>query len=174
MAWGKSWGGPPLTEDEDELQLKLKYARLVAQNPHSKRDAAYKLFPGDYGRAWQAQEWLNDPLVQEEIERLSSEEGTVGELLPSKDEFVLLLWNRAKAADDKNAVGMLKLAADILRYTPDNATNVNVDARTVNVIRVPSRIQSEAERDDFKLRFKEQQMKSISDAKSSRPAPSHA
>lgn len=169
MAWENQT--PQLEDGEDEFALKLKFARIVARDPKAKLNAGYVLFPGEenWGKAFAAQSWLNDPLVQEEVARLR-ESGEAESLLPTKEALALEIIGRARAADDKDAIGLFKIATEMLGHT-SRGTNINLnqDNRVQTVIRVPSRIQTDEQRKDFDERFYLQQTKSIADAKSARP-----
>lgn len=166
MTWDRT--PPPIEEGEDELQLKLEYARLVARNERERFTAGYKIFAGpeNYGRALQAQAWYYDPIVQDEIARLhnGNAEGDLDAELEAE------IHQRARAADDKDAVHYYKLLAEI-RGKTGRGTNINInqDNRVVNVLKVPTRDVTPADDEDFNRRFYEQQNRLIADAKSARP-----
>lgn len=160
---------PPINEGEDELQLKLQYARMVARNPRERFTGGYKIFPGehDYGRALQVQAWYFDQIVQDEIGRL-----TVGdEDDDPQEQFETEVMNRARQADDREAIGFYKLAAELKGYVQKGGTNINVnqDNRVVNVLRVPTRDITPEDDADFNEKFYAQQTKLIADARSNRP-----
>ncbi len=164
-----SWNAqpPPIFEGEDELQLKLQYAELVARNERERFTAGYKIFkgPDNYGRALQVSAWYEDPFVQDEIARLRA-----GEVDDPKSELEAELRQRARTADDRDAIGFYKLIADMAGYV-QRGTNINVnqDNRVVNVLRVPTRDVTAEDDADFDKRFYIQQNALIADAKSSRP-----
>jgi hypothetical protein len=170
MAWDRQ--PPPIFEGEDELQLKLQYARLCAANPRGRLTAGYTIFPGadNYGRALQCQAWFYDPFVQDEIQRLQTDDA--GETLPSDDELEADLIRTLEAAiDTKDKIAAFRLLFERRNMVSKGGTNINVnqDNRVVNVLRVPSRIRTDEEREEFNRRFKENQVNLIADARSSRP-----
>lgn len=168
-----SWAGtkPVLFEGEDEVSLKLQFAEMCARDWNGRMTHGYSLFPGEenYGRAMACSEWLTDPFVVREINRLKTEDGGVGVLLPSKDELAKKILDEADATiDKKDKLGFLKLAADVMGYVTKG--DVNIDARSLvqNVIEVPSRI-TEDQRPAKEFEWVEQQRKLVADARSSRP-----
>lgn len=170
MAWERQ--PPPIFEGEDELQLKLQYARLCAENPRGRLTAGYSIFPGadNYGRALQCQAWFYDPFVQDEIQRLQNDDA--GEMLPSDDALEADLIRTVEGAlDTKDKIAGFRLLFERRNMVSKGGTNVNInqDNRVVNVLRVPSRIRTDEEREDFNRRFKENQINLIADARSSRP-----
>jgi hypothetical protein len=170
MSWNRE--PPVIFEWEDELQLKLQYAGIVARNPNAKLTAGYQVFPGEenYGRAMQAQAWLSDPIVQEEISRLR-DTGEAESLLPEVSSVKLEILHRARgASDDKDAAALYKLYLDSEGVLQKSAMNVNIDNRTVNVLRVPARDTTPEDDADFDRRFYLQQTRLIADAKSAKPA----
>lgn len=171
MSWTRET--PPIFEGEDELQLKLQYAAIVARNPNAKLTAGYQVFPGaeNYGRALQAQAWLSDPIVQEEISRLVEGAEAV-ELLPDPSAVKLEVLQAARSATDPKAKeGLYKLYLDSVGALPKGAANVQInDNRVVNVLRVPTRDVTPEDDEDFDRRFYVQQNALIADAKSNRPA----
>lgn len=171
MSWNTT--PPAIFEDEDELQLKLQYAALVARNERERFTAGYKLFPGEenYGRALQVQAWYFDPIVQDEIGRLRS--GDDEDDKPSIDCVKAEVLQQARAAiDPKDKAALYKLYLEsegaILK---GNTTNVqiNQDQRVVKVLRVPARDVTPEDDADFDERFYAQQTRLIADARSSRP-----
>ena len=171
MSWNET--PPPLFEGEDELQLKLQYATIVARNERERFTAGYKIFPGpeNYGRAIQVQAWYSDPIVQDEITRLRGE-GLGGlKAEDQQDAFAAEVLQRFRQADDKEAVGLGKLYADVKGWGGKGTNiNINQDNRVVNVLKVPTRDVTPADDDDFNRRFYEQQNRLIADAKSTRVA----
>lgn len=170
MSWTRE--PPPIFEGEDELQLKLQYAAIVARNPNAKLTAGYQVFPGseNYGRAMQAQAWLSDPIVQEEISRLT-ETGEAGSLLPPDEAIQLEVLQAARTADDdRDKATLYKLYMDSRGMIAKGGNNVQItDNRVVNVLRVPTRDVTPEDDEDFDRRFYIQQNALIANAKSSRP-----
>jgi hypothetical protein len=172
MSWARI--PPPIFDDEDELQLKLKYARIVARNPNAKLTAGYQVFegPDNYGRAMQAQAWLSDPLVQEEISRIR-ESGEAESVLPDVSVVKLEILQEARSATDaKDKAALYKLYLEAEGEIKKGGTSVTIaqDNRVVNVLRVPARDVTPEDDEDFDRRFYAQQTALIADAKSSRPA----
>lgn len=167
MSWHLS--GPPLFEGEDERELKLAFARYCFENPDLENEAGYHVFPGreNFGRAMQAQVWLHDAVVRAERRRLGGTEGEVKTSLPTKEAYAKEVIDRARGADDKEAIGLYKLGADILGYAEKAPL---IDNRTINILKVPARVgTSPEEQDDWGRRFKAQQTKLVADARSARP-----
>lgn len=171
MAW-QSVSGPPLTEGEDELSLKLEYASYRTQGKSS-REAAYAVFRHDvdekgmryFGRALQAMSWESDPIVQEEIER-QREPGEVEGLHPTPEQLDLEVLEFARSAlDAKVRLGAYELYANLRGRSTKAAavTNVNVDnRRTVNVLSVPQKMTVEEAQAAF---AKRQAQKTIAHAR---------
>jgi len=163
-----SWNSPPpIFDDEDERELKLRYARLLASHPERAASIGYEVFPGqeNYGRAMQAQIWQHDPVVRAEVERLQNG-GEVETIIPTKEQFAKEVLDEARAArDPKDKVGLLKLHAEVMGYMPKNGVNVNVnnDNRSIKVLRVPAYASPAA----FAERLRTQQTKLIANARSS-------
>ena|ERR1700761_392784 len=127
MSWSVS-SPPPIFEGEDELQLKLQYARLIAGHPEKVETAGYIVFPGDhnYGRAMQARAWRSDPIVIAEMERLGRGEGA-SEVLPSKAEFMAHLWNKGTSGlDDRVNYKFLELLAKTAAFINDTGPSDGV------------------------------------------------
>jgi len=169
MSWAHE--KPAIFADEDELQLKLKFAELCVRDWPNRHMAGYAIFKGEenYGRAMAAQAWLNDPIVQSEIGRLRYE--GAGDVTPSKAELVKKMIDAADASTDaKVKIDGYYKAADVLGFVNKGSVNVtnNNDNRVVKVLRVPERV-TEANREDWKTGFKERQMKLVTDARNSRP-----
>lgn len=171
MSWNTT--PPQINEGEDELQLKLQYAAMVARNERERHTAGYKLFPGpeNYGRALQAQAWYYDPIVQDEIARLR--EGSDEDAKPPIDSVKAEILQEARAAlepKDKAALYKLYLESEGA-IQKGNQTNVqiNQDNRVVKVLRVPARDVTPEDDADFDERFYAQQNRLIADARSSRP-----
>jgi hypothetical protein len=170
MSWERT--PPPINEGEDELQLKLEYARLVARNERERFTAGYKLFPGaeNYGRALQAQAWFYDPFVQDEIARLR--DGEDEDAKPSVDSVKGEVLQLARSAmDKKDAIAAYKLYLEA-EGAIQKGTNVNIDnsdRRVVNVLKVPTRDITAEDDADFDRRFLAQQTQLIANARSERP-----
>ncbi len=172
MSWDRI--PPVIYEWEDERQLKLQFAQLVARSPNDRLNAGYKIFPKveDVGRAMQAQAWLHDPEVRAEITRLTESEDA-GTMLPDVSVVKLEILQEARSATDPKAKeGLYKLYLDSVGALPKGGTNINLnqDNRVVNVLRVPTRDVTPEDDADFDRRFYIQQNALIADAKSNRPA----
>lgn len=167
MSWAHE--KPTIFSDEDELQLKLEFARLCAEDPANIAMHGYTLFPGEtnYGRAMAAQKWIDDPLVQREISRLRAE--NVEELLDEKAQFAKRMMDKGNACNDpKTALGYYELFAKVMDYLPKQGGN-NVQLNlTQNVIEVPTRARDD-ELPFLEGEWAEQQRKLVADARSARP-----
>lgn len=171
MSWAHE--KPAIFAGEDELQLKLQFAEMCARDWSNRHMHGYTLFPGEqnYGRAMATQAWLNDPIVQAEVNRLRSVEGGVTGILPHDDEFAKELLDEARqCTDKKDRLGFFKLYAECRGLiSKGNVTvNNNNDNRVVKVLRVPERV-TEDNRESWKTGFKERQMKLVADARANRP-----
>jgi hypothetical protein len=168
-----SWAGtkPVLFEGEDEVALKLRFAELCAKDWNGRMTHGYTLFPGadNYGRAMACAEWLTDPFVVREINRLKTEDGGVGVLLLSPDEFAKKVLDEADDCIDKKVkLGYLELYAKTQGLIQKEDSGANVNLLVQNVIEVPSRI-TEDQRAVKEVEWIEQQRKLVTDARSSRP-----
>lgn len=165
MSWHTS--GPPIHEGEDERELKREFARFVVANPELESQAAYHVFnaPEDFGRAMQAQVWIHDPFVRTEMLRLKASDEEVRIMLPTKEQLIKEVHDRAKSAEDKEAVNFYKLQAELCGYTTKAPL---VDNRTINVLRVPTRDVTPEDDADFDKKFKAQQVQLVADARSVR------
>ena len=175
MSWGAS--KPAIYEGEDEVALKLQFAVLCAKDWNGRKTHGYELFKDDvgfggqpdYGRAMATEKWLEDPFVIREINRLMTEQGGVGALLPSPDEIAKEVLDLGRSASDhKDKLGYFKLYADMQGLIQKG--DINIDARSLvqNVIEVPSRI-TEDQRPAKEFEWVEQQRKLVADARSTRP-----
>lgn len=174
-----AWNAPtivdnefPLREGEDEYDLKMQFAAIVARDPSKALTAGYTLFnqgPHDNGRAMQSQAWLVDPMVRERIAELVGSEN-VAVLLPSDAEIEKELWDAIRGTKDTGMKikgidlmaqirGMKKGAAEGL-----GGSNVLIQ----NVIKLPNRVQGPQEEALFEARFEAQQLKLVRDARSPR------
>ena len=160
----------PFREGEDEYDLKMQFARIVARDRSQQASAGYKLFTGpeNYGRAMQAQAWLIDPVVQEAISRFAGENGDEPELR-SKSEMLKLVEDIAvatKASDPKTSLSAtelwLKATGNLIPAGEGTGGNVYVQ----NVIKLPNRVQGADEEALFEARFEAQQLKLVRDARS--------
>lgn len=166
MSWAHE--KPTIFHDEDELQLKLEFARLCAEDPANTQLHGYTLFPGEanYGRAMAAQKWLNDPIVQREINRLTRDEPS--QFLSDQEQIAKELLDCARSCNDpKDKLGFYKEYNAVMKFTGNNATNVQVNV-VQNVIEVPTRA-TEEELPMLEGQWAEQQRRLIADARASRP-----
>lgn len=162
MSWNRT--PPVIYEHEDEIALKLEFARRWAKAPSQYLSIGYSLFsePGDEGRAIQAQAWRHDPFVIAEFERLRDKSDD--EEASEKEKFLTKLSTFAsEITDPKVKLDALKLEAEVLGLTGKGAqVSVNVDnSTTKTVLFVP---QAESV-DDFKERFRKQQTNLIANAR---------
>ena len=176
MAWNApktiAHNGFAFREDEDEYDLKMRFAEIVAKNPAQAMTAGYRLFdkgPADYGRAMQAQMWLTDPIVQERIGELvgSSE---VAVLLPSDAEVEKEIWDTVRASQDAalkiKGLDLMAQIRGMKKSANDGPGGGGVFVQ--NVIKLPNRIEGPDEEALFEARFEAQQLKLVRDARSPR------
>lgn len=154
---------PFFDDPEDEEAAKLAYAAAYLKRGRNKFDAGYTVFPNseDRGRAMQAANWYGDPVVMREIERLDAELT----LEAAFDAFM------ATIEDEKLKLEAWKVKLEMHgKIKKPAGTNVNIDNRQVNYhLKTPMKPATEDEQANFAARFKAQQMKIVSDAKSNRP-----
>jgi hypothetical protein len=172
MAWSIS-SPPPIFEGEDELQLKLQFAKAIAGHPERIQTAGYEIFPGEenYGRAMQCRAWANDPIVLREIERIleAPETNSKDELKQQIEDELLRIGRDSSVAVDMR----LKSYEQVRDMNGWKTVGGNVqlnDNRVINVLRVPTRDVTPEDDADFDRRFKDNQMKLVTDARSNRPA----
>jgi hypothetical protein len=157
-----------LREGEDEYDLKMQFAAIVAANPQQALMAGYVLFKGpeNYGRAMQAQQWLSDPIVQSEVARLAGDHAP--DLLPTEDQIKLATWNVAQQASDMRvklqALELLSKQTGILKTPGEGSGGGNVLIQ--NVIKLPNRVENDRDEELFRARFEAQQLKLVRDARS--------
>jgi len=167
MSWAHQQ--PVIFSDEDELQLKLQFAHMCAEDPANAALHGYTLFPGEhnYGRAMAAQKWLNDPFVQREINRLRN--GVeLDDLLLDKAQYAKEALDRSRTETDaKVRLEYFKHYGDVMGFVDKPGSNVNVNV-IQNVIEVPTRA-NEEELPVLEGQWAEQQRNLIADARSSRP-----
>ena len=159
-----------IREGEDEYDLKMQFAKIVARDPSKAMLAGYELFPGteNYGRAMQAQAWLSDPVVVAQINHIVGNDVT--SLLPTEDDVKLATWNVAQEAKDLkvklSALELLSKQMGILKGNSEGGGGGNVLIQ--NVIKLPNRVQGDQEEELFSARFEAQQLKLVRDARSPR------
>lgn len=167
MSWAHE--KPTIFSNEDELQLKLEFARMCAEDPAHSHLHGYTLFPGEanYGRAMAAQRWLDDPVVQREINRLRRDD--IDEILSLRELLAKKIEDVADSATDpKVKIEGYYKAADVLGYIK-RGTEVNVNTAVVqNVIEVPTRA-TDDELPMLEGQWAEQQRRLVADARSNRP-----
>jgi hypothetical protein len=176
MTWGRTLSvqiapeAPVIRDGENEVELKLAFAGHVYRLRDDWRKAGFALFqgPDNYGRAMQCVGWINDPIVQIELERLRD---NPAETLPSKAELEKILFDIASsgatAAKDRiAAVGlMLEARGEIKR---GSSVNVNNGTINNNVLRVPAKPITAEEEALYEARLEQSQMKLVRDARASR------
>lgn len=170
MSWGNS-APPPIFEHEDELALKLEWARLTRGDEKLFRSAGYQVFEGpeDYGRAMQAYNWRHDPIVHAEWQRLAEapELEQVNEKLTIVEKMAIDIINSPTASNaDKIKAGTL--LAEMNGAIKQNGTNINIanDNSTNNTIVVPSLPATEEELEVSKLRTEKRQARLMEHARS--------
>jgi len=168
MSWDAS-SPPPILEGEDELALKLEYARLTHNRADRIRTAGYDIFkgPGEYGRAMQAAMWRHDPIVRDEWERLSRDDGAA-ETLPTETEYKAWLWRQAQTATDpKIALQYAELYGKTQNIVPVGGnTNVAInDNSTKNMLIVPAMPITDEEKEVARLRTEQRQARLMQHAR---------
>jgi len=142
MSWDAA-SPPPIFEGEDELALKLEYARLIFGRDDRIRTAGHEIFPGpeNYGRAMQVAVWRHDPIVRNELERLGRGDGA-SETLPTEAEYKAHLWRMAQTeTDPKLRFQYAELYGKTENIVPTGSgANINIanDNSTNNTIVVPA------------------------------------
>lgn len=162
---------PEIYEWEDELQLKLQFAKITAGRPEMYFSAGYEVFTGpeNYGRAMACVAWLHDPIVRREWERRL---GAQTEDVDDKEQSVR---ERLAIARDPNVPIEARLKAydqidDVNGWKTSKTGNTNNTVVLINpILRVPTRDVTPEDDEDFNVRFKANQMKLVNNAKSSRP-----
>ncbi len=176
MAWSApnpvASTGFTFREGEDEYDLKMQFAAIVARDRSKGLMAGYELFKGpeNYGRAMQAQLWLTDPTVQNEIARLIGPDGA-SSVLRTKDEILKEIEDigfATKATDPKTSLAAfeLRLKANGDMTTPGEGSGNTINIQ--NVIKLPHRIEGPQEEALFEARFEAQQLKLVKDARSNK------
>jgi hypothetical protein len=173
MSWAvninSSGDTPVIFDDEDEVELKLHFAREVVKCGADWRMAGYRVFQGqdNLGRAMQAANWINDAIVTIEIDRIRNSSDP-SETMPTKEQFVAEIWSRAKLeGDSKASAPLYKIVAEVMKFIEPGGTKVHVGDIVQNVLRVPER---SVDKVSFAERFKASQTKLVTDARSNRTA----
>lgn len=162
---------PPIFDDEDELELKLAYARKTHGRPDMIRSAGYEIFPGkeNYGRAMQVAVWQHDPIVLREWERLSLD-GGAAETLPNPIEYKAHLWRLAQTEPDpKIRLEYAKLYGQTEGIVPTGGANVNIsndNSVNNNTIVVPALPATAEEQEIAALRTERRQARLMEHARS--------
>lgn len=161
MSWNND-GPPPIFEGEDELALKLKWARITRNVEARFRTAGYEVFEGpeNYGRAMQAYAWRHDPIVHREWERLAevpSNEQDDEEKQRIKKALFGVMESPQSSNGDVIKAGLA--LAEINGYVKQGVNiNNNVDNRTQNnLLVVPTQPATPEEDALVQLRIEQQQ-----------------
>lgn len=120
------------TEDE----AKRAFAEAWLRNPTKPYDAAVSILGFTQWAHIAATQWIIDPIVQGEKERLLDEFGAK-HFLPTKEEMAqVLLAEAAGARNAEDKARFFKLAADIMGYIERPAVNVNSNNTNVTTVKV--------------------------------------
>jgi len=111
-------------ETDQESALKKRFAAEWLKTPDTPLKAALTvLADGDVQRAlWCVERWIRDPEVKAEYKRIGDDDDAARDVLPTKTEFLVSLWNAAHNAerpvltDDK--VKLMRLYAEVRGYLP--------------------------------------------------------
>lgn len=117
-----------------ENDKKRQFAILLSRcnDPHM---AAGELFPDDAKQALiVANEWPDDPDV---VDAMQS--GAAIDVLPTREDFVLNMWNRMQRCEDKSYAAIARVCAETLRYVgPQNSVNIDQSVKTIQNIDIDS------------------------------------
>lgn len=122
----------PTVPDFDEA-VKFRFAEAFLRTGNAST-AGIEVLP-EMGLALKAAKYLpHDAVVLAEIARLKEEVGEEG-FLPGKAQIAREIYDRAKVClDPEGYERLMKLYANIRDFIPKPGMNVNVDARTQNVM----------------------------------------
>lgn len=125
---------------EGERNNKLRFARLWLEDPQQPFRAASKLFPTNGHQAYTvAQQWVNDKVVLDEVERLK-QVLTEDDLLPTKAAYLQELLEHARNArrnDPEVGFKYDNLYASMRGHVEKPApSNITVNNVTVNRVMV--------------------------------------
>lgn len=176
MSWGRTLSieiapdAPPIREGEDEHELKLAFARAVFRLGDDWKRAGFSVFrgPDNYGRAMLAIGWINDFVVQDELDRLHEDPA---ETLPTDDQIEQMLITIAQkpGTSARDATQALALVWERRKQIKQSANMmINTGVINNNVLRVPAKPTTPEEREIYEIRLKASQLKLVADAKSSR------
>lgn len=117
-------------------EYKRQYAIALLRNPDNVFAAALELFEGNSALALRAvNTWTFDPVVLRYKRELKEEMGEDA-FLPTKGEFLGMLWNRMKICEDENLSKIADVYAKARGFYPEkNATNVE-EMNVVNKVMV--------------------------------------
>lgn len=173
--WGRTLStaiapeSPIIRDGEDEVELKMQFAKIAFKLGDDWRQTGFQLFqgPSNYGRAMQCVCWINDELVQIEMQRLRE---NPEESLPSLADLKKRLWTIANDPKVKpnDQIKAIDSYAEIDGVTKRPA-NFNVgNTITQNVLRVPAKPVTTEEQALYETRLEMSQLKLVNDARSSR------
>lgn len=141
MSWHTT--PPPIRDDENEIDLKLRFAEFWAAEPGNVWGIGKKVFtdPTDVNRATQAQAWQDDPIVLAAVARFKQKAST-GEL-SVQDKYIAEVSDFINDCEsEREKLAALRLKGEALgvvgRTAPTVALNVNNTSNvTKNVLVVP-------------------------------------
>lgn len=145
----------------DVSALKRQFAANLYGEPGNPFQAALKMFPDDVGTAAQhAVEWVNDPEVLAEIERLKNDPSE--NPLPTKIEAAQAAWDLANNIflKGKERVDALRLFAEIAGHMPDKTINKNIKSEvSANKVML---VKDHGEDSDWEKKLEENQKRLLS------------
>jgi hypothetical protein len=149
-----------------EVQFKLAFAAQllkIGKNPNEAFKAALVIFPDDTTLALKAAtQWVDDPIVIAEKERLLGDGGEESEL-PSKTELLKEIHDKAKACtftEDYAKLMRLYMEMRGLINKPVAGTNIQINNNKVMVVK------DHGNDEEWKAGIKAQQVRLINEASS--------
>lgn len=122
-----SWGSPLSEVDEQELErLKKAFAFAWLYTPNEPYKAALQVFQPHTGKAlWVADNWLTDPIVIDEKDRLLKEHGSL-HFLPDKTQIAREVYELAQSSKSTSEkLASFKLYSDIMGFVEPKTINNN-------------------------------------------------
>lgn len=120
--------------EEETKTLKQQYALALLKTPNNSYAAARTIEAHPGKASWIAHNWTYDQEVLDIQSRAQQDFGTAA-VLPSKDEFaVILLQDAQKITDDETRLKYYKLFADVRGYITKEGSNVTNNNLTVNKV----------------------------------------
>lgn len=168
MSWGQT-EPPPIFEGEDELQLKLEWARLTRGREALFREAGYKVFPGEanYGRAMQAYNWRHDPIVLAHWQMLAeAPQADNDDEEMQRIKRIAFEVMESPTASNGDKIKAAALLAEIKGAIKQGVNiNTNIDNSTNNTLVVPADPMTEEEEEIAQIRMEARQARLMKHAR---------